>query len=113
VPLLALLMVGTRGFMYGMTKPASDALYTRVPRETRYKGKNFVDTAVWRFGDVVVTSAISGLDKVGVALGSIALMGAGISSIAIWVARRAATSPDLAPEGNTRSSQEVGAVTRS
>jgi AAA family ATP:ADP antiporter len=112
VPLLALLMVGTRGFMYGMTKPASDALYTRVPRETRYKGKNFVDTAVWRFGDVVVTSAISGLDKVGVALGSIALMGAGISSIAIWVARRAATSPDLAPEGSTRSSQDVGAVTR-
>ena len=112
VPLLALLLVGTRGFMYGMTKPASDALYTRVSRETRYKGKNFVDTTVWRFGDVVVTTAISGLDKLGVALGSIALMGACISGMAIWVARRAATSPDLAPERGSRSSQHADAIVR-
>jgi len=98
VPLLALMIVGTRGFMYGMTKPASDALYTRVSRETRYKGKNFVDTAVWRFGDVVITSGISGLVKLGVGVGSIALIGVGASSLAAWVARKAATSPDLAPE---------------
>ena len=98
VPLLALMMVGTRGFMYGMTKPASDALYTRVPRETRYKGKNFVETAVWRFGDVVITSGISGLVKLGIGVGSIALIGVGASSLAAWIARKAATSPDLAPE---------------
>jgi AAA family ATP:ADP antiporter len=58
--------VATRALAYGMTKPAADALYTRVPRETRYKGKNFVETAVWRFGDVLVTSAVSGLRAVGV-----------------------------------------------
>src|SRR6185312_15060092 len=52
--LLAVMLVITRGFAYGMTKPAVDALYTRVPREMRYKGKNFVETAVWRFGDLVV-----------------------------------------------------------
>jgi AAA family ATP:ADP antiporter len=104
VPLLAMMMVGTRGFMYGMTKPASDALYTRVPRETRYKGKNFVDTAVWRFGDVVITSAISSLVKLGMSVGSIALIGVGASSLAAWVARKAATSPDLAPEGGNRES---------
>ncbi|GAB2586866.1 MFS transporter [Dyella jejuensis] len=98
VPWVALMMVGTRGFMYGMTKPASDALYTRVPRETRYKGKNFVDTAVWRLGDVLVTSGVSGLGKLGIGLGSIALMGAGVSVLASWVARKAATAPDLAPE---------------
>jgi AAA family ATP:ADP antiporter len=98
VPLLALMMVGTRGFMYGMTKPASDALYTRVPRETRYKGKNFVETAVWRFGDVVITSGISALVKLGIGVSSIALIGVGASSLAAWVARKAATSPDLSPE---------------
>ena len=101
VPLLALMMVGTRGFMYGMTKPASDALYTRVPRETRYKGKNFVDTAVWRFGDVVITTSISSLVKLGMSVGSIALIGVGASSLAAWIARKAATSPDLAPEIKT------------
>ncbi|MBE1159157.1 NTP/NDP exchange transporter [Dyella acidiphila] len=98
VPLLALMMIGTRGFMYGMTKPASDALYTRVPRETRYKGKNFVETAVWRFGDLVVTSGVSGLGKWGVGLGSIALIGVAASSLAAWIARQAASAPDLAPE---------------
>jgi ATP:ADP antiporter, AAA family len=98
VPWLALMMVGTRGFMYGMTKPASDALYTRVPRETRYKGKNFVETAVWRFGDLVITSGVSGLGKLGVGLASIALIGTGASALATWVARKAATSPDLASE---------------
>jgi AAA family ATP:ADP antiporter len=98
VPLLALMMVGTRGFMYGMTKPASDALYTRVPRETRYKGKNFVETAVWRFGDLVITSGVSGLEKLGVGLASIALIGTGVSALASWIARQAATSPDLASE---------------
>jgi ATP:ADP antiporter, AAA family len=104
VPLLALMMVGTRGFMYGMTKPASDALYTRVPRETRYKGKNFVETAVWRFGDLVITSGVSGLGKLGVGLAGIALMGTGASALAAWVARKAATSPDLAPESENRPS---------
>jgi AAA family ATP:ADP antiporter len=98
VPLLAILMVGSRGFAYGMIKPASDALYTRVPRETRYKGKNFVETAVWRFGDLVVTSAVSGLRAAGVGLAGLALAGVGVATLATWVSRRAGWSPDLEPE---------------
>ncbi|WP_233843950.1 MFS transporter [Dyella sp. 2HG41-7] len=113
IPLLAMMMVGTRGFMYGMTKPASDALYTRVPRETRYKGKNFVETAVWRFGDVVFTSGISALVKLGVGVGSIALIGVGASSLATWIAGKAATSPDLAPEKGASSTQTPGEAVRS
>jgi AAA family ATP:ADP antiporter len=101
VPLLAVLMVGTRGFMYGMTAPASNSLYTRVPRETRYKGKNFVETLVWRFGDLVVTSGVSVLTKLGVGVSSITLIGVGASAMAAWAARKAATSPDLAPEERT------------
>jgi len=98
VPMLAIMMVGTRGFAYGMTKPASDALYTRVPRETRYKGKNFVETAIWRFGDVVVTVGVRLLGSLGVAVTSMAGIGAGISVLATWVAARAGHSPDLLPE---------------
>jgi AAA family ATP:ADP antiporter len=99
VPLLAMVMVVTRGYAYGMTKPAVDALYTRVPRETRYKGKNFVETAVWRFGDLVVTSGVSALGKLGMGVAGMALIGAGISGVATWVAQRAGHSPDLLPEG--------------
>jgi len=98
VPMLAVMLVITRGFAYGMTKPAVDALYTRVPRETRYKGKNFVETAVWRFGDVLVTSAVSGLRMLGWGVGGLALLGTGVAAMATVVARRAGWSPDLAPE---------------
>ena len=103
VPALALMLVVTRGFAYGMTKPAVDALYTRVPRETRYKGKNFVETAVWRFGDVVVTSAVSGLRAVGMGVAGLALLGTGVAVGAAVIARRAGWSPDLAPEDHLQS----------
>ena len=98
VPLLAVMLVTTRGFAYGMSKPAQDALYTRVPRETRYKGKNFVETAVWRFGDVLVTSMVSVLGTLGVGVSGLAMIGTGIAGAATWVARRAGRSPDLAKE---------------
>jgi ATP:ADP antiporter, AAA family len=98
VPLLAVMLVTTRGFAYGMTKPAVDALYTRMPREARYKGKNFIETAVWRFGDVVVTSGVSLLGWLGMGVGGLGLIGAGIASASAWVARRAGRSPDLAKE---------------
>jgi AAA family ATP:ADP antiporter len=98
VSLLTVVQVATRGFAYGMTKPAQDALYTRVPRETRYKGKNFVETAVWRFGDLVVTSGVSGLGKLGVGVAALALVCAGVAALAAWTAGRAASAPGLLPE---------------
>ncbi|WP_426286893.1 NTP/NDP exchange transporter [Luteibacter sp. E-22] len=98
VPLIVIVQVVTRGMTYGMTKPAVDALYTRMPREARYKGKNFIETAVWRLGDLVVTSGLTGLHAVGVGIAGIGLIGAGLAAVATEVARRAATSPDLEPE---------------
>ena len=102
VPLLAVMLVTTRGFAYGMTKPAVDALYTRVPREARYKGKNFIETAVWRFGDVLVTSAVSGLRVLGVGVAGLALLGTGVAALAVGVAGRAGWSADLAPDEHAR-----------
>jgi AAA family ATP:ADP antiporter len=106
VPMLAITLVITRGFAYGMTKPAVDSLYTRVPRETRYKGKNFVETAVWRFGDVLVTSAVNGLHLLGLGIGGLALLGSGVAALATVVARRAGWSPDLAPDEHARTAVE-------
>ena len=73
-----------------------------MPRETRYKGKNFVETAVWRFGDVLVTSAVNGLHMLGLGIGGLALLGSGVAALATAVARRAGWSPDLAPEEHAR-----------
>src|SRR5574337_156873 len=105
MPLLAVMLVITRGFAYGMTKPAVDALYTRVPRKTRYKGKNFVETAVWRFDNVMITSAVSGLRLLGWGIASLALAGTGVAALAVMVARRAGWSPDLAPDEQARAGE--------
>ena len=103
MPVLALLLVISRGFAYGMTKPASDALYTRVSREARYKGKNFVETTIWRFGDLLVTTGVNGLHLLGLGVSGLALLGTGMSTLATVVARRAGWSPDLAPDEPARS----------
>lgn len=102
VPLIALVMVGSRSMTYGMTKPATDSLYTRMPREARYKGKNFIETTVWRFGDLLVTTLLSAARGAGVAIATIGLVCAGLAALATEIARRAATSRDLLPEESDR-----------
>ncbi|ODU94321.1 MAG: translocase [Lysobacterales bacterium 66-474] len=87
--LVPLTLVVTRSFAYGVTKPASDALYARAAREVRYKGKNFVETAVWRFGDVTVASALDGMRALGATLGGIGLASAAIAGLAGWLGWRA------------------------
>ncbi len=95
ISLLLVLQVVVRGMQYGMIKPASDALYSRASREARYKGKNFVETTVWRFGDLVVTSGLNGLRAVGAGTAVIAGLGAGLSGVAAWIGKRVGDAPDL------------------
>jgi AAA family ATP:ADP antiporter len=89
ITLIPLMLIVTRSFAYGVTKPASDALYTRAAREIRYKGKNFVETAVWRFGDVTVASALDGLRAIGATLGVIGGLSAAVAGLAGWLGWRA------------------------
>jgi len=93
---VAAAMIVTRGTSYGVEKPATDSLYTRVDRETRYKAKGFVDTAVWRFGDVAVVGIISVLRDFGVASSAFAAMSALAAACAAWVAWRLRTTQELA-----------------
>jgi AAA family ATP:ADP antiporter len=98
--ILAALVV-TRAAAYGIFKPASDSLYTRVEREARYKGKNFIDTAVWRAGDLGVISLLNGLRMLGASVSGLAVLTAATSVAAGWFAWRAAHSEDLAPEAES------------
>lgn len=50
--LVALVQVATRAGEFSLAKPARETIYTRVDRQSRYKAKAFIDTAVYRFGDV-------------------------------------------------------------
>ena len=96
--LIPLMLVVTRSCAYGIAKPASDALYTRVAREIRYKGKNFVETAVWRFGDLVVASALDGMRALGATLAGIGFASAAVAGLAGWLGWRAvaASRPAMA-----------------
>jgi AAA family ATP:ADP antiporter len=50
---LVIFGVSRRVGEFAISKPAREALFTVVPREDRYKAKNFIDTVVYRGGDTV------------------------------------------------------------
>ncbi len=107
VPAIALIMVGTRGLAYGLITPAANTLYTRAAREARYKGKNFVETAVWRFGDVVVTSSLSALKGLGAGIPLLAGISATAAALAAVTGWRAGQSSDLAPRQTATHDRET------
>ena len=86
-PWIAALAIVTRASLYGVNKPAIDSLYTLVPAETRYKAKNFIDTAVWRFGDLIITTSFNLLKDLNLSVAGFALLsmlGAAGSSTLGW-----------------------------
>ena len=89
-PWIAVVAVVTRASAYGVFKPAFDSLYTQVDAETRYKTKNFIDTAVWRFGDVAVTSSFNGLRALGTTLPGFAALAMLAAASSSWLGWRAA-----------------------
>ncbi len=77
-----LALIVSRGLAYGMAEPARHSLYTRVPRNVRYKGQDAVDTAVWRFGDLAIATGMNGLKTLGMTIGGFA----GLSALAAFAA---------------------------
>src|SRR5690606_39316138 len=77
--LVAAVQVMTRASEFSLNKPARETLYTRMGRESRYKAKAVIDTAIHRGGDDTFVwvqtalapfgSAIVFLVGVGIALG--------------------------------------------
>lgn len=89
-PWAVLALIVTRSLSYGMVGPARESLYTRVPRELRYQGKNAVDTAVWRAGDVVVASSMNGLRALGMGVPGFALLAGLAAAVSGWIGWRLA-----------------------
>ena len=55
----------------GLTRPAREALFTVVSREEKYKAKAFIDTFVYRSGDVLGAQVEGLLGRLGLALGGL------------------------------------------
>ena len=95
VPTLAVLIVfgvTRRVGEFAISKPVREALYTVVPREERYKAKNFIDTVIYRGGDAFSGWLVAGLRGIGLSVSGIALaalpVAAGWVAVGLWLGRK-------------------------
>jgi len=70
--LFAAVGVVQRSLNYGVLGPTKEMLFTVVDRETRYKSKNFIDTAIYRGSDVLASWVFKGLLSTGLSVAQIA-----------------------------------------
>ena len=110
--LLAAVQIVTRGLSFSFVKPARESLFTLVDRESRYKAKNFIDTAVYRGTDMVTSWSFLGLASLGMGLPALDALWIGVAMIwgivVLWIIhlQRAPTAASLAtaPPDQQRSS---------
>jgi len=100
---VAAALIVTRAGSYGVNNPAIDSLFTRVDREARYKAKGFIDTAIWRFGDVLVVATIQVMRGFGATTPVLASLGALAAAGAAWLAWQLRGSRELAKTDAARS----------
>ena len=79
---IIMLQIIRRAGNYAVMKPAREMLYVVLSKEEKYKAKNFIDTAIYRGGDVVSAWAFAGLQGLGFTLSAIALIAVPLS--AMW-----------------------------
>ena len=88
VMVLIVVQVARRAGNYAIMRPAREMLYVVVDRESKYKAKNFIDTAVYRGGDAVSSWVYTGMKAMGLSVANIALIAVPLSLIWAWVAFR-------------------------
>ncbi|MEJ2129357.1 MAG: MFS transporter [Woeseiaceae bacterium] len=87
---IAIVEITRRASGFTFSKPSTDMLYSVVTPEEKFKTKNFIDTTVYRFGDVLGIGAIllllarTGMSAISYLLVPFALLWTGI---ALWLGR--------------------------
>jgi len=92
--LVILALVITRAGGYGVVQPSRDSLYTRVDRESRYKAKSFIDTAVWRAGDVATSYTQRALTSIGFGIPGLAFISGMAAVVSIFFSYRLVRSSE-------------------
>lgn len=92
VAVFVVVQVARRVSNFAFARPAREVLFTAVPREDRYKAKNFIDTVVYRGGDQIAGWSYAGLIALGLGLTGIAIvavpLSAGWLALSAWLGRR-------------------------
>ncbi len=88
---LILLEATNRAVQRGITRPAREALFTVVSREEKYKAKAFIDTFMYRNGDLIGAQAEGVLQRLGLAMGGLLSMVLPLAltwaALALWLGR--------------------------
>ena len=71
---------------YAVMRPAREMLYVVLSKQEKYKAKNFIDTAIYRGGDVVSAWAFAGLQALGFTLSAIAFVAVPLTCLWAWIA---------------------------
>jgi len=105
VAMLVAFQVLRRSSDYAIARPTREVLYTVIPREDRYKAKNFIDTVVYRAGDQIGAWSFALVASVMGGTAEIAIVAIALSALwlvnALWLGRRQAA---LAEDRLARSS---------
>ena len=108
---LILLEATNRALQRGLTRPARETLFTVVGREDKYKAKAFIDTFVYRIGDVVGAQTEGALGRLGLALGGLVSVVVPLAlvwaALGLWLGRqqqRRAEAASAASAADARSS---------
>ncbi len=67
---------------YAIARPSREVLFTVMDQQSKYKAKNVIDTAVYRFGDLTAAWLQAGLRGAGLGLSGV--MGFGMAVSAAW-----------------------------
>jgi len=86
--LFAAVQVAQRALNYGVLGPAKEMLFTVVDRETKYKSKNFIDTAVYRGSDVAASWVFKGLMTSGLSIAQMTWVYLPVMGLWTWGAWR-------------------------
>jgi len=101
--MVAVVQVVTRSSEFSLAKPARETIYTRVPREWRYKAGAAIDTVIYRGGDLTFAWVYKALSAFGShAVFSAGLLAASGMTLGAWrllreVDKLPAERPDASP----------------
>ena len=99
--IVAVFTVLRRALGFAFSKPTSDMLYSVVTPEEKYKAKNFIDTTLYRLGDLIGTWGVRGLSALGIAGISVVMLplAAIWAMIVLWLGRDYRRRDQLNNEG--------------
>lgn len=89
---IAIFQILRRTSNYAIARPCREMLYTVLPRDAKYKAKNFIDTFVYRLGDQIGAWSYAALGTVGLGAVAASMVAAPLSvvwlGLGLWLGRR-------------------------